>query len=152
MKTLFKLLFCIVIVAGALGEAYAQFSSPDEAIRYRQSVMFLMSQHFGRMGAMVKGEPPYNKEIFIGNATVVETLSRLPWEAFMVPGSDKGDTTLKSSAFEQKAKLNETIQTFEKQTAKLAGTAKSGDFSAIKAQFGEVGKSCKACHTQFRKG
>jgi cytochrome c556 len=151
MKTLLKLLFCIVIFAGALGEAYAQFSSPDEAIRYRQSVMFLMSQHFGRMGAMVKEETPYNQETFTGNAMVVETLSRLPWEAFMVPGSDKGDTTLKSSAFGQKAKLNETIQTFEKQTAKLAGTAKTGDFKAVKAQFGEVGKSCKDCHTQFRK-
>jgi cytochrome c556 len=81
---------------------------------------------------------------------VVETLSHLPWEAVMVPGTDKGNTTLKSSAFKQQAKFNEVAQTFEKQTTKLVSTAKSGDFSAIKRQFGEVGKSCKACHTQFR--
>ncbi len=150
MKTLLKVLVCFVIVAVALGGAYAQFSKPEQAIKYRKSVMFLIAQHFGRMGAMVKEKTPYNKEAFTGNATVVETLSRLSWEAVMVPGTDKGDTTLKSSAFEQQAKFNEVAQTFEKQATKLVSIAKSGDFNAIKTQFGEVGKSCKACHTQFR--
>ncbi len=150
MKTLLKVLVCFVIVAVALGGAYAQFSKPEKAIKYRKSVMFLIAQHFGRMGAMVKEKTPYNKEAFTGNATVVETLSRLSWEAVMVPGTDKGDTTLKSSAFEQQAKFNEVAQTFEKQATKLVSTAKSGDFNAIKVQFGQVGKSCKACHTQFR--
>ena len=150
MKTLVKVLVCLVIVASALGETYAQFSKPEQAIKYRKSVMFLIAQHFGRMGAMVKEETPYNKEAFSGNAMVLETLSRLPWEAVMLPGTDKGDTTLKSSAFEQQAKFNEVAQTFENQSTKLVSTAKSGDFKSIKSQFGEVGKSCKACHTQFR--
>jgi cytochrome c556 len=57
---------------------------------------------------------------------------------------------LKPAAFEQPAKFNEIAQTLAKQTGELAGIAKSGDFDAIKAQFGEVGKTCKACHSQFR--
>ena len=150
MKTLLKVLVCLVIVTAALGGAYAKFAKPEHAIKYRKSVMFLIAQHFGRMGAMVKEKTPYNKEVFTGNAMVVETLSRLPWEAVMVPGADKGDTTLKSAALEQQAKFNEVARTFEKQTTKLVRTAKSGDFNAIKTQFGEVAKSCKACHTQFR--
>ena len=150
MKTLLKVLVCLVIVTAALGGAYAKFAKPEHAIKYRKSVMFLIAQHFGRMGAMVKEKTPYNKEVFTGNAMVVETLSRLPWEAVMVPGADIGDTTLKSAALEQQAKFNEVARTFEKQTTKLVRTAKSGDFNAIKTQFGEVAKSCKACHTQFR--
>lgn len=150
MKTLLKILVCIVIVAVAVGGAYAQFAKPEHAIKYRKSVMFLIAQHFGRMGAMVKEKIPYSKDVFAGNASVIETLSRLPWEAFMVPGTDKGDTTLKSSAFEQQAKFNAVAQTFEQQTTKLVRAADSGDLNAIKAQFGEVAKSCKACHTQFR--
>ena len=150
MKSLVKVLGCLVIVALALGGAYAQFSNPEQAIKYRKSVMFLIAQHFGRMGEMVKKKIPYNKEVFTDNALVVETLSRLSWEAVMVPGTDKGDTTLKSSTFEQQAKFNEVAQTFEKQATKLVSSAKSGDFNAIISQFGEVGKSCKACHTQFR--
>ncbi len=150
MKTLLRILVSLVLVVAALDGAYAQFANPEHAIKYRKSVMFLIAQHFGRMAEMVKEKIPYDKGVFTGNAMVVETLSHLPWEAVMVPGTDKGDTTLKSSAFKQQAKFNEVAQTFEKHTTKLVSTAKSGDFNAIKRQFGEVGKSCKACHTQFR--
>lgn len=150
MKTLLKILVCLVLVAVAFGGAYAQFAKPEDAIKYRKSVMFLIAQHFGRMGGVVKGKVDYNKEAFAQNAMAVESLSRLPWEAFMVPGTDKGDTTLNSSAFEQQSKFKEAARTFEARTAKLVSTAQGGDLGAIKAQFGEVAKSCKDCHQQFR--
>lgn len=150
MKKPLMILICIVFVAAALGGAYAQFAKPQDAIKYRQSVMFLIGQHFGRMGAMVKEQIPFNQQVFDDNAMVVETLSRLPWEAAMVPGTDSGDTTLNSELFMKPAKFREAFQNFETQTAKLVSLAQSGDFTAIKAQFGEVGKSCKACHDQFR--
>jgi cytochrome c556 len=150
MKKLLLILFCFVLVAVALGGAYAQFAKPEYAIKYRKSVMFLIAQHFGRMGAVVKGKAPYDQEAFARNAMVVESLSHLPWEAFTVPGTDKGDTTLKSSVFEQLSQFNAGAQAFEAKTAKLLSTAKSGDLNAIKTQFGEVGKSCKGCHEQFR--
>jgi cytochrome c556 len=150
VKRFSTILFCFVLIVGAFGAAHAQFAKPEFAIKYRQSVMFLMSQHFGRMAAMVNEKIAYNKEVFADNAMIVETLSHLPWEAFMVPGTDKGNTALKSSAFEQQAKFNEMAQTLEKQTAELLSKARSGDFDGIKTQFGEVGKSCKACHSQFR--
>ena len=150
MKTLLKILVGLVVVAIALGGAYAQFAKPEDAIKYRKSVMFLIGQHFGRMGAMVKEKTPYEKEVFTQNAKAVDMLSHLPWEAVMMPGTDKGDTTLNSSAFEQPAKLKESAQAFEANTAKLLSVAETGDFNAVKAQFGEVGKTCKGCHDQFR--
>jgi cytochrome c556 len=150
MKTLLKISVCFILVAVAFGGAYAQFAKPEYAIKYRKAVMFLIAQHFGRMGAMVKEKVPYNQEVFAQNAILVETLSRLPWEASMVPGTDKGDTTLDASAFMKQAEFKEVSQTFEIQTAKLASVARSGDFTGIKTQFGEVGKSCKVCHSQFR--
>jgi cytochrome c556 len=150
MKTFLKISVCLIIVAVALCSAYAQFAKPEYAIKYRKSVMFLMAQHFGRMGAMVEEKIPYNQEVFAHNAMLVETLSRLPWEAVMVPGTDTGDTTLNATVFAQQAKFKEVAQTFETRATKLVGAAQSGDFGTIKTQFGEVGKSCKACHSQFR--
>ena len=144
------ILVCFVFIAGAIDGAYAQFAKPEYAIKYRKAAMFLIAQHFGRMGAMVKEKIPYNQEAFTRNAMLVETLSRLPWEAAMVPGTDSGDTTLNASAFAQPAKFKEAAQAFEIQAAKLVSAAQSGDFNSIKTQFGAVGKSCKACHTQFR--
>lgn len=150
MKIRFTVLLFFVFVIVAVGGAYAQFATPEHAIKYRKSVMFLIAQHFGRMGTMVKETAAYSKGAFVDNAVLVETLSRLPWQAFFVPESDKGDTTLKASAFQQQAKFNELAQTFESQAAKLVSSAQSGDLNATKTQFGEVAKSCKACHTEFR--
>ena len=151
MKKISQIVICFLLLAGASGAADAQFAKPEFAIKYRQSVMFLMSQHFGRMAAMLNEKSSYNKEVFVDNALLVQTLSRLPWQAFRMPGTDKGDTALKSSAFEQQDKFNEFAQTLEKQITDLVGKAKNDDFNAIKTQFGEVAKSCKACHSQFRK-
>ena len=94
MKRLVKLSICLIFSTIAVGGAYAQFAKSEDAIKYRKAVMFLIAQHFGRMGAMVKEKIPYNQEVFTRNAMLVETLSRLPWEASMVPGTDKGDTSL----------------------------------------------------------
>lgn len=150
MKKLLQFLLVAVLLFGIFGAAHAQFDKPELAIKYRQSAMFLISQHFGRLAAMANEKASYDKEAFEDNAMVVETLSRLPWQAFRVPGTDKGDTALKSSAFEQQAKFNEFARAFEERASDLAAKAKSADFDAIKTQFGEVGKSCKACHGQFR--
>jgi cytochrome c556 len=39
---------------------------------------------------------------------------------------------------------------FADAAAKLNKSASSGDVAAVKAQFGDVGKSCKNCHDTFR--
>ena len=150
MKKLVKILICLIFIAMAVGGAYAQFAKPEHAIKYRKSVMFLIAQHFGRMGAVVKGKAPYDQEAFTRNALVVETLSHLPWQASLVPGTDKGDTTLNAAVFAQQTEFNASAQAFEAGTAKLVSVSQSGDLNAIKAQFGEVAKSCKGCHKQFR--
>ena len=150
MKKLAKLLMITIVGLLVFGLAYAQFAKPEDAIRYRQSVMTVMSYHFGQMGAMVTGRKPYEKEAFSRNAAIVEMLSTLPWQAFMTPGTDKGKTALKPLAFKEKDKFMAKAKALETETRKLAKAAAGGKFNAIKAQFGEVGKSCKSCHDTFR--
>ncbi|MGB5422595.1 MAG: cytochrome c [Desulfobacterales bacterium] len=151
MKKMATVLIVLTLIIGFLGVAYAQFAKPEDAIQYRQSVMFLIGQHFGRMAAVVKGQSPYDKAAFEQNAAIVDTLVKLPWEAFMFPGTDKGKTGLKSSAFKEEEKFMQDAKKMETETAKLAETSQTGNLDAIKAQFGETGKSCKSCHDDFRK-
>jgi cytochrome c556 len=150
MKGMGKILVCFAIVVSTIGAAYAQFARPDDAIRYRQAVMFIIGEHVGRMAAVVKGKQPYNREHFAQNAALVETLSKLPLDAFLVAGSDKGDTKMRSEALRNQEKFKQATQNMETEVAKLVSAAKSGDFDVIQAQFGAVGKSCKECHRQFR--
>ena len=48
-------------------------------------------------------------------------------------------------------KVKEIGGKMREEVVKLNAAAKSGDIAAIRAQFGETGKSCKACHDNFRK-
>jgi cytochrome c556 len=150
MKKLSKLLFITIIGLLFFGLAYGQFAKPEDAIMYRQSVMTIIGHHVGQMGAVVTGKKPYEKQRFSHNASVMEPLSTLPWEAFMAPGSVKGKTKLKSSALREKDEFMAKAKTFETEIQKLVKVSAGDDFNAIKAQFGEVAKSCKSCHHDYR--
>jgi cytochrome c556 len=151
MNRIIKAISVLVVFGFLIGAAYARFAKPEDAIKYRKAVMTIIVQHFGSMGAMVKGKVPYSQEAFANNAAVIEKVSVLPWEAFLAPGSDKGQTTMKSSVLKNQADFNALAQTFEMEVSKLSAAAKSGDFDAAKAQFGKVAQSCKACHSKTRK-
>lgn len=143
----------ILVVLGvglSTAAAFAQFAKTEDAIKYRQSAMFLIGQHFSRLGAVVKGEVPYQKGDFEKNAVLVESLYRLPLQAFLAPGSDKG-SSMKADALSQKDKFTQMHTATEAELVKLAAAAKGGDLNSIKSQFGAAGASCKACHDAFRK-
>ena len=152
MRSLLKLFLGVVLAAGVAVAAQAQapFARAEDAIKYRQSALFVMGQHFGRIGAVVKGERPYNKEEVAKNAAIAEQMSSLHWEAF-VPGTDKGNTRAKPEIWSNPGQFKSAAEKMEQEMNKLAAVAKGGDLNSIKAQFGETGKACKACHDDFRK-
>jgi cytochrome c556 len=154
MKTVLRILMITVLLTGfgvLIGTASAQFSRPEDAIQYRKSVMFIIAQHFGRLGAMVKGAEPYDQDRFANNAATVDAMSKLPWEAFWAAGSDRGDTTMKSSVLQDSDQFKKAVRSFQQETGNLVSAAKAGDLDAAKVQFGKVAKSCKECHGQYRK-
>lgn len=150
MKKFSKLLLITIVGLLFFGLAYAQFARPEDAIEYRQSVMTIMSHHIGQIGAVVTGKKPYNAQEFSHHAAIVELLSTLPWEAFMTPGTDKGKTALRSSAFREKDKFLAKANTLNTEIRKLVKAAAGDDFNAVKAQFWVVDKSCKSCHDDYR--
>ncbi len=145
-----RTLVVLILILGIIGVANAQFSRPEDAINYRQSVMFLIAQHFGRIAVVIQGQSPFDGDSVAQNAMLVETLSKLPWDAFAVPGTDGGKTRLKSIAFAEPDQFRKAASEFESASTKLAGAAKQGKLDAIKAPFGDVAKSCQSCHEQFR--
>ena len=149
MKKRMNLIIVLALVGILAGAAFAQFAKTEDAVKYRQSVMSVIGTHFSRMGAVVKGEAPYAKDAFEQNANIVATLMPLPWDAFMVAGSDKG-SGMKADALAQKDKFMELAKANQAEVAKLAAVAKGGDLNAIKPQFGAAGASCKACHDLYR--
>lgn len=129
--------------------AQAQFAKVEDAVKYRKSALSVMGTHFGRVGAVVKGERPYDKAAVEADVAVVEMMAKLPWSAF-VPGSDTADSKAKPEIWKEQDKFNAAAEKTQSEVAKLSAAAKSGDLGMIKTAFGAVGQSCKACHDNYR--
>ena len=136
-----KVLAGIALVALLAAVAAAQFANSEDAIKYRKAVMVLIVHHFGSMGAVVKGKAAYDAAEFSAHAASVEMLAGMSWDAFMTPGSDKGDTRLKAVALKEPAKFMTAADAFETETARLAEAADSGDLNKIKPQFAAVAQT-----------
>jgi cytochrome c556 len=131
--------------------ASAQFAKPEDAIKYRQSAMFIMSQNFGRVAAMVQGKAPFDAKLAAVSAANAEFMSKLPWAAF-AEGTEKGSvpTRAKPEIWADKAKFNEYAEKMQSEMAKFNAAAKTGSLDNIKAAMGAVGGSCKTCHDAFQ--
>ncbi len=150
MKALLKAAICAALLVVVGGYAFAAFSKPEDAVRYRQAVMTVIGHHFGSLAAVVKGQTPYDTDAVVHDAKVIRTLSELPWEACLTPGSYAGDTTLKASALAEKDRFMGIARQFEDDSGKLVKAAETGDPDALRAQFGQVVKNCKTCHSTYR--
>ena len=149
MKPSVKIVLAGLLVSVLSSNANADGVKPEDAIKYRKSVMGVMSWQFQPLGAMVKGERPFDKDVFVKNAAYLEVLGKMPLEGF-VAGSDKGETKAKPEIWTEMDKFKGGMDKLQTETAKLAQVAKTGDMNLIKAQFGETAKSCKACHDNFK--
>ena len=142
----------IILSAAALiaisSTAVAQFQNAEKAIEYRQSVMTVMGTHFGRIGAVAKGETPYNKDEVAKNAAIVAMMSNLPWQAFG-PGTEGGKS--RPDVWSDSAKFKSAADKLQVATANLNTAAQSGDLESIKKAFGATGQACKGCHDDFKK-
>jgi cytochrome c556 len=133
-----KLMFAAATLAGLATAlpAAAQFAKPEDAIKYRKSVFTVMSNHFGRVGAMVNGKAPFDP--------------KAAYVAF-IEGTDKGETRAKPEIWAEMDKFKAAASTMQDEMAKLNAATKTGNLDTIKAQFGKVGQACKACHDNYRK-
>ncbi len=137
------------VLLGAAVSAHAQFAKPEDAIKYRKNSLFVMGQHFGRLGAMAQGKVPFDAKAAADNAALVETLGKLPWAAFG-EGTDKGDTKANPEVWKDAAKFKEAADKFQAESVKLAAAAKTGKIDDLKAAFGNAASTCKGCHDTFR--
>lgn len=131
--------------------AAAQFQKPEDAVKYRQGAFTVMGAHFGRIGAMANGRVPFDAAAVQANAEIVATMSKLPWPAFVEGTSNVGNTRAKPEIWSEADKFKAAAQKMQDEVAKLNATAKTGNQDQIKAAFGAVGQSCKACHDSYRK-
>jgi cytochrome c556 len=148
----FAATLAIAAAAVLATSAFAQsFQKPEDAIKYRQGAFRVLGAHFGALGAMAQGKAPFDAAAAAHHADVIAVVSHLPFTGFGA-GTEKGENTrAKPEIWTEQAKFKERAENMQAEIGKLAAAAKTGNLENLKAAFGPAGKSCKACHDDFRR-
>ncbi len=133
--------------------AHVASAKPEEAAKYRQSVYTIIQWNFSPIGAMMKGEIPFDAAAVSRHAQYVEMMSKAALDGFPAgsgPDAVK-DTEAKADIWTNWSQFENAMVEFQKEATQLAEVAKGGDPGAIRVQFGKTAETCKACHKKFRK-
>ena len=142
----------IGLSSAAMGQVIGK---AEDQIRWRQSAYQTMAWNMGRIKANIEGT--YNKDQVVQAANVIQAIATSGMGALFQPDTNTGkgwrDTNVKPEFFkpESKDELGKIAGAYIKEAKEMASVAANGDAAAVKAQFGKLGESCKACHDKFRK-
>ena len=146
-----KNVMCVLLALASSSVALAQQIKLEDQIEYRQGAMTLTARSLGVLGAMVKGDMPFNKDVAARHAAVISDISDLPLTlGAFGPGTDKGAQHKASPKIWSEAdKFKAAYEKFAAEARKLPAAA--ADVGTLKVAVGDVGKTCKGCHDDFRQ-
>lgn len=145
------------VLAGAVGAMAPGLviagDTEEYAISARRGYFSLVGWEFGPLGAMAKGEMPYDAAAASAHAANLKLLTGYNVLPLFLPGTDKASYTGKTRVL---AKLWEEIDDAKANHEKwiseidtLASVAGNGQ-EALAKQVKAVGKTCGGCHKPYR--
>ncbi|MCU0975919.1 MAG: cytochrome c [Steroidobacteraceae bacterium] len=155
MKHLFRSPRTAVLAVAALVAlpiaAVAQ--APDKAaqtIKYRQAALTLLGWNITPIGAMMKGEIPFDAKKVELHATRLQQVAPMIVEGFP-PGTQTGaPNKAKPEIWSNMDDFKAKAADLEKASAGLVAAARTGDQKQVGQALGAVGNTCKACHDAYR--
>ncbi len=143
-----KSLFSITLMAAALGLTACSSPADDSDIKARQDSMKSWGDAMGVMGDMVKAPDTFDAAVFKEQAAFLAEDASSPWSHFENQES-MGNAT--EAVWSNADGFSAEADNFQKVTADLSAAAQTAtSASDVQPAFGEVGASCKSCHTEFR--
>lgn len=149
MKQFFILVAALAVLTQAT-PSLAQFAKAEDAVKYRQSTLFVVQQHFARLNHMAAGRVAFDPTSARESAEIVAEVSKLPWAAFTA-ATQQSPSKSKPEVWADPAKFQALAEKSMAETAKLPAAAKLGTVASLRAALGPVATSCKSCHDVFRE-
>ena len=157
-NTLIASLSTVLVLASASvtlqASAQEMASSPKEAknvITFRQSLFQLIRSNIGPLGAMAKGQIPYDPALMSKNAERMMQLSAMIPDYLSTNTSMyEAGTDAKPEIWENWADFNEKAQALYDASTALKAVAEAKDESQYRAAIGKAGSTCKACHDDYK--
>ena len=134
------------LLALAAGGALA---ADDDLVKFRQSNMSIIGGHMSSIVAIAKGEAPYKDQMAFhaqGLAAAAEHV-----KAVFKEKAESRKSEAKPEIWSKWDEFAKRADDFKAASDKLAKAATGSDQGAIRSAMGDVGKSCKGCHDNFKK-
>lgn len=147
-------IFIAITIATPTSLVIAQNDDPMlAAIKARKAYMQVIKWNAGPLFGMAKGKVEYNSEQASILATNLQALADMQNSSMWPEGSDnisyEGETRALPEAWTTYPKVAEAHDEFAKASTALASAASSG-LDELRDNVGNLGKSCKGCHDDFR--
>ena len=146
--------FLVAVALSVTASAFAQQAAPkpETVIKWRQSVYQVLAWNSSRIKANVDGQ--FNREEVVRAANSTAAIANSGLGALYAAGTEQGkgwhDTSAKPEIFKDGKKVGDLAGNFVREANELAKIAANGDQAAVKAQFGKLGQTCKACHDDYK--
>ena len=146
--------FLVAVALSVTASAFAQQAAPkpETLIKWRQSVYQVLAWNSSRIKANVDGQ--FNREEVVRAANSTAAIANSGLGALYAAGTEQGkgwhDTAAKPEIFKDGKKVGDLAGNFAHEANELAKIAANGDQAAVKAQFGKLGQTCKACHDDYK--
>ncbi len=120
-------------------------------MHYRHERMETIRDNFKVAGKEVSGSSPDLAKV-VKPAATIDTLARQASHWFPAgTGPDVGKTMAKPAVWQDPKDFAAKMTNFQKAASTFNAAAKSGNAGTAKAAFGDLAKTCKACHDLYRK-
>lgn len=137
----------------AMTPAAAAPRTKEEALKLmheRHEGMEDIGDAFKVLSREMKSDSPDLEAVRTHSATVARLAPQV--SRWFPPGTgpDVGKTRAKPEIWQKPEDFAARTRTFQAAAQKFDATVKAGDAAAVKASFGELGKTCKGCHEPYR--
>ena len=150
-------IFAAVLTLGAMTVLVAApavtraASSPENVVKYRQTVMKAIGAHMGGIGAVLKGEVDYGPKHIEEHAEALNGMAQILADAFREDvGTSGGETAAKQEIWSDWNDFVAKAKGLEEAAGNLGDLAEGGDMAAIGDGVKALGGACGACHNTFR--
>jgi len=127
---------------------------PADLVKFRQVAMGATGKHMKASMMMAKGRVPATPESMQAQAEGLHALA-LDLGTMFPAGTDAAavpDTEALDAIWSDPTGFQDKVELYKTETGTLVEAAQQGDLEAWKAQLGQVGHSCGACHDTYRQG
>jgi cytochrome c556 len=154
MKTIITLsvLASLCISSLALANPVSSEKQANTAVQFRQAILQLVRSNMGPMGAMAKGDIPYNADVMELNSLRIEQLGLMMEDYFVADtrGFDV-ETGALDSIWDNQSDFNQKAQDMVEAAINVRTIASAQASDDYRKAIGALGATCKACHDDYKK-